>query len=334
MKFNAKKHKAGLAVAGALIITFIVSAFMSDNNHYKTIYPRALKPGDKIAILAPSGPIKRELVDSAATTLRQIGYEPVVYPTIDGKNGYFSGTHDERFADLKAAFSDPEIRAILCARGGYGLAIILDSVATLPLEKDPKWVIGFSDISALHSLLASRNIASIHASMAKQLALGPNDPDNIALFEILKGDFPTYTFAPDSLNHLGHAEGRLLGGNLAVIQALVNTPYDIIQPNTILFIEDVSEPIYKIERMVYQLRMAGIIGKLKGLIIGQFTDYDPDDIHESMELMISKALADYPDLPVAFNIPVGHVDHNVPLVESSSATLDITPEAVTLSLKP
>ena len=296
------------------------------------IFPTALKPGDKIAILAPAGPIDSELVDKAAANIREFGFEPVIYPTSYGRNGHFSGTDAERLKDLEEAFSNPEIRAILCARGGYGVALILDELAKLPIENDPKWVIGFSDISALHSLMASHNIASIHASMAKQLAVGTQDPLNISLIEILRGNLPSYTFAPDSNNHLGHAEGRLLGGNLAVIQALINTPYDIIKPGTILFIEDVSEPIYKIERIIYQLRMAGIFNNLKGLIIGRFTEYEADKNNASMEEMIARALADYPSLPVAFNIPIGHVDENIPLVESANAVLDITAESVTLKL--
>lgn len=209
----------------------------------------------------------------------------------------------------------------------------LDSLGMLPLEKDPKWVIGFSDISALHALMASKGIASIHSSMAKQIALGPDSLDNATLFGILKGEMPTYTFEPDIHNHPGKAEGILLGGNLAVIADLIATPFDIIKPGTILFIEDVSEPIYKIERMIYQLRLMGIIPKLKGLIIGQFTEYNPDDNHVTMEDMLAEALAPYPELPVAFNAPIGHVDHNIPLVESSWATLNITPEKVTLTLE-
>lgn len=323
-----------LTSRAAALLAAVVALLMSSCSHKSSIvkYPAALRPGDKIAILAPAGPISREPVDSAAITLRAAGYEPVIYPHTFGKNGYFSGTHSERLSDLSAALTDPSVRAILCARGGYGAAILLDSLAMLPLTDDPKWIIGFSDISALHSLMASKNIASIHSSMAKQLALGLDDPDNAALLEILKGNFPSYIFEPDPRNHNGKAEGRLLGGNLAVIQALINTPYDIIRPGTILFIEDVSEPIYKIERIIYQLRMAGLFKNIKGLIIGQFTDYSPDANHESMEDMLADALADYPELPVAFNIPVGHVDHNVPLVESATAELSVTPEGVTLTL--
>jgi len=331
---NNSNHKWSSHVLLTFLFTLLtVNMPMHSANPSETIYPAPLKPGDKIAILAPAGPIKSAPVDSAAEVLRSIGYEPVIYPHTFGEFGHFSGTHDERFADLASAFADPDVRAILCARGGYGVVHNLDKLAALPLSQDPKWVIGFSDISALHALMASKGIASIHSSMAKQIALGPDDPDNATLFEILKGNFPTYTFEPCPYNHPGHAEGKLLGGNLAVIADLIATPFDIIQEGTILFIEDVSEPIYKIERILYQLRLKGILPQLKGLIIGQFTEYKPDDNHPTMEAMIAEALADYPYLPVAFNAPIGHVDHNVPVVESSNAILDITNDSVTLKLE-
>jgi len=323
-----------VAVIALILIFFVIKATaMPEQKASETIYPRALQPGDRIAILAPAGPIDSTIVDSAAAVLAQVGYEPVVYPHTYGKFGHFSGTHSERLADLRAALTDPSVRAILCARGGYGVVHNLDSLAMLPLRDDPKWIIGFSDISALHALMASHGIASIHASMAKQVMNGPDDELNSYLFDILGGKFPTYRFAPCEYNHPGHAEGRLLGGNLAVIADLIATPFDIIQPGTILFIEDVSEPIYKIERILYQLRLMGILPKLNGLIIGQFTDYKPDKVHESMEQMIAEALAPYPDLPVAFGAPIGHVDYNLPVVESAYATLDITDDGVTLTIE-
>lgn len=297
-----------------------------------TLFPRPLSPGDTIAILAPAGPIKNAPVDSAAAVLEKIGYVPVIYPHTFGEYGHFSGTHQERLEDLTAAFTDPSVRAILCARGGYGVAHNLDSLARLNLRKDPKWVIGFSDISALHALMASQGVASVHASMAKQIALGPDDPDNAALLGILTDSLPTYTFEPDPRNHPGTATAPLLGGNLAVIADLIATPYDIIRPGTILFIEDVSEPIYKIERILLQLKMMGVFDRIAGLVVGQFTEYNPDGNHESMEDMIAEILEPYPSLPVAFNVPVGHVDHNVPLVEGSMATLTVAPDSVTLSM--
>ena len=332
MKKSYSRLAASFGAVAFVLIASIVNFAAPSASAATTIYPPALKAGDTIAILAPAGPIKNAPVDSAAAVLDSLGYHAIIMPHTFGKNGHFSGTTDERFADLKAAFEDPSVRAILCARGGYGVVHNLDRLAQLPLQKDPKWVIGFSDISALHALMASKNIASIHASMAKQVALGPDNEDNAVLFNILKGEMPSYTFAPDSLNHIGQARGKLLGGNLAVIADLIATPFDLIEPNTILFIEDVSEPIYKIERILYQLRLMGVFDKINGLIIGQFTDYRPDDNHQTMEQMIADALAPYPNLPVAFNIPVGHVDHNVPLVESSEAVLNVTPEYVSLTM--
>ena len=295
------------------------------------IIPPPLEEGDKIAILAPAGSVKAESVEGAAAVIRQLGYEPVIYPTVHMRNGQFSGTHRQRFEDLKKAFADPEIRAILCARGGYGLVHNLDSLAALPIEDDPKWVIGFSDISALHALLASKGIASIHGSMARHISRGMGEKENVNLFDILRGKFPVYSLPADSRNHKGYAEGKLLGGNLAVIQALINTPYDVISPGTILFIEDVDEPIYKIERIMYQLRLSGILDKLDGLILGQFTGYKPDENHYSMEQMFAEVLADYPDLPVAFNVPIGHIRHNIPVIMSADACLEIRDSGVTLS---
>lgn len=321
-----------LIVIFSALVIFIVWLVMPHQKSEGIKYPEALRPGDKIAILSPAGPIARGPVDSAATVLRQQGYEVVIYPHTFGKNGHFSGTTEERFQDLKAALLDPEIRAILCARGGYGVVHNLDSLAALPLEDDPKWIIGFSDISALHALMASRGIASIHTSMAKQIALGADNKENKIFFDILQGKMPVYRWPASPYDHPGHAEGKLLGGNLAVIADLISTPFDIIQPGTILFIEDVSEPIYKIERILYQMRLNGSIGRLRGLIIGQFTDYKPDENDPTMEAMIARTLAPY-EIPVSFGAPIGHVDINIPLVESSYATLDVTVDGTTLTLE-
>jgi muramoyltetrapeptide carboxypeptidase len=328
MRFSRQQLIDG-AIIVAVLILIIVKLCMAHFN--SIIYPAPLKQGDKIAILAPAGLIQRGQVDSAATVLRQLGYVPVIYPHTFGEYGSYSGTIDERWADLKAAFTNPEIRAILCARGGYGVVHNLQRLNELPLRDDPKWVIGFSDISALHALMASHGIASIHSSMTKALAHGMSDPNNIRLLKILGGQMPMYKFAAHAYNHTGRAEGQLLGGNLAVLADLINTPYDIIKPGTILFIEDVSEPVYKIERIMYQLRFSGVLPNLKGLIIGQFTDYKPDENNRRIEDMIHELVADY-DFPIAFNVPVGHVDNNVPLVESSHAVLDVQADGVTLTL--
>ena len=268
--------------AVAAIVAATISSLCAMNLNTKATIPAPLRDGDRIAIVSPSGPVDSALVYAAADTLRGQGYRVDIFPSALGKCGQYAASDSARLADLSAALTDSTVRAILCSRGGYGAVHLLDSLSALPLERDPKWLIGFSDISALHALLASRGIASIHGNMCKHIALGPDDEDNATFLAMLRGYRPAYEFAPDSLNRCGQASGRLLGGNLAVIAELINTPYDVIQPGTILFIEDVEEPIYKIERIMYQLRLSGVLPRLGGLIVGQFTGYRPNDSYETM----------------------------------------------------
>ena len=255
------------------------------------ITPRPLHDGDKIAIVSPAGPVDSTLVYAAADTLRAQGFLVDIMPHAIGRVGQYAAADSDRLADLRAAFSDTTVRAILCSRGGYGAVHLLDSLSQLPLQRDPKWLIGFSDISALHALLASRGIESIHGNMCKHMALGPDDDDNAMMLAMLRGYRPVYNFEAYTLNRCGSARGRLLGGNLAVVAELISTPYDVIQPGAILYIEDVEEPIYKIERIMYQLRLSGVLPRLGGLIVGQFTGYKPNDSYETMERMIADMVA-------------------------------------------
>lgn len=288
------------------------------------IFPPALKKGDKIAICSPAGPIAAENVEGAAKVLRREGWEVVVMPHTLGKNGQYSGTDDERFDDLRTALLDPEIKAIVCSRGGYGVVHLMDRLERLPLAENPKWVVGFSDISALHAMLQSKGVASIHGSMTSHIKLGAGNEDNASLFGILRGERPAYTFPAHEYDRPGIATGTLLGGNLAVLAELINTPYDLLRPDTILFVEDIAEPIYKIERIFYQLRLSGVLANLRGLIVGQFTDYKPNENYADMESMIRDMTAPY-NYPIAFGAPTGHVFHNVPLIEGAKVTLKVNP---------
>lgn len=288
------------------------------------MYPVPLKKGDTVAIVSPASIIDPVLVEKAAATLTLLGYNVHIGKHALGASGSYSGTIEERLEDITAALLDPQVRAILCSRGGYGCVHLLDRLADLDLNADPKWLIGFSDVSALHALLASRGIVSIHGSMAKALALYPHSsPFNDMLLDMLGGDRPALTFDPHPYNHDGETTGRMLGGNLAVLQALISTPYDIFD-DAILFIEDVAEPIYKIERILYQLRLAGRLDSLRGLIIGQFTLYNPDknftDIYDMVSPLVSGLV-----IPVAFNAPIGHIPGNMPILHGAEATLTVTP---------
>lgn len=288
------------------------------------IFPAPLKEGDTIAICTPAGHVKSEKINGAREVLMEQGWKVRVMPHAYDQYGSYGGTRKNRLADMREALTDPEVRAVLCSRGGYGVVHILDDLDEIDLRDDPKWIIGFSDISAIHALCNRQGIASIHGSMAGHIMLGAGDVDNAALFDILRGGRPAYIFnSAPQFDRPGTAEGRLIGGNLAVLAHLMGTRYDVFQPETVLFIEDVAEPIYKVERMLYQLRMADVLPNLSGLVVGQFTDYGGDSSYQRMEHMIAEMVAPY-SYPVAFNAPIGHVSHNIPLIENAQVTLKVT----------
>lgn len=292
------------------------------------IIPPFLKSGDCIAIVSPSGWVKKSFVNDAVEVLGSTGFSVEVYPHTTGRNGTFSGTADERFYDLSGALTDPAVKAVLCSRGGYGAIHLLEKLQKLPLRENAKWIIGFSDITALHALMSSNGICSIHGPMTKHLAnFKGEDSDGRRLLEILKGDVTPITFNPHPLNSCGKVKAPLYGGNLAVMMGLLGTPWDIVRPGSILFIEDVSEPVYKVERMIYQLYLSGRLSGLKGLVVGQFTEYSEDINHESMESMISNIVGKY-NIPIAFNAPIGHVDHNVSVIEGVETILDVNDDCV------
>lgn len=295
------------------------------------MFPQSLSTGDTIAIVSPSSIIKPQNVYKALPVINDQGWQTEVGPHAFDRHGTYAGTDADRLADLTAALTDPAVKAILCSRGGYGAVHLLESLARLPLENNPKWIIGFSDISALHALMTSRGIASIHAPMTKHIAdYGADDPDTAALFSILRGESVRYELPPHPADRHGSADGMLVGGNLAVIAGLIGTPFDVLKPGRILFIEDVAEPIYKIERIFYQLQLSGVLASLAGLIVGKFTNYSGDDDNPSMEAMIERMVAPY-DYPVAFGAPIGHVRHNIPLICGAGATLTVTPAATRIT---
>lgn len=293
--------------------------------------PRPLRSGDRIAIVSPAGIIKPQIVYNCLPVLADRGWVPYVGENTFNRQGTYAGSDDERYSDLETAFLDPDTRAIICARGGYGAVHLLDRLDRLPLRDDPKWVVGYSDISALHALMTRKGIKSLHAPMTKHIAqFSGKDDDSRLLFKKLEGATPDVEVEAHPLNRPGRAEGLLAGGNLAVIAGLVSTPFDVIRPGTILFIEDIAEPIYKVERILYTLRLSGALGVLGGLIVGQFTDYAPDRNSPTMEAMISRMVEPF-GFPVAFGFPIGHVDHNIPMTCSSKVVLEVSSDKTLLS---
>lgn len=303
-------------------------------------FPSPLPPGGTVAIVSPATIVKEEFVEGAADFFRTRGYECIVMPSALGpSSGSFAAAHNARLNDLRDAVENPEVNAILCARGGYGCVhLIADSRLAASVADNPKWIVGFSDVSALHALWYSCGVASIHGPMAKHLSVeSPDDTCSGELLRIMtRQPEMDYSFPSSPFNRLGCATGELRGGNLAVLNGLAGTPFDLLSvasdEDVILFIEDISEKIYAVERMLMRLYLSGSLTHLKGLIIGQFTEYSPDRNFESMEAMIDALLTrcGITDIPVAFNFPVGHVSRNYPLIEGAMVRLEVTPASVIL----
>lgn len=309
----------------------------------KMIFPQPLKKGDKIAIISPASVVRPEYIDGAAEAIAARGFVPVVMPHAKGPaDGSYSASEHDRTADFALAWNDTAIRAVLCARGGYGCVSILPAIPGSMLRANAKWLIGFSDVSALHAMLQSCGVASVHGPMARHLTEEPaDDPSTEALFPILTGtDTVTWSTPASSLDFHGEAQGRLRGGNLAVLNGLAGSRFDILRvdpadEDVILFMEDIAEPIYKVERVLWRLRLNGTLNRVAGLVFGAFTDYRPDRNFASMEEMIRHRILDWglEGIPVAFNYPVGHQRANLPLIEGALARLSVTPAGVTLEMQ-
>ena len=285
------------------------------------ITPRFLKQNDKVVILSPSGKIEAQWVEGLKEVLESYGLLVSVAEHALCENGRFAGTDEERIKDLQEAIDDQDVRAIFCSRGGYGLARIIDKIDFSALESDAKWIVGFSDITVLHNALSRVGVASIHGIMAKHITLKAEGLEN--LMSMLFGTEVNYEISAHELNKIGEASGELVGGNLSVLYGLRGTPFDIYYRGKILFIEDLSERLYHIDRMIQNLRLGGVFEKISGLVVGQFTDIDEDNSFAGGAYgVIAEAVKDY-NIPVCFNFPAGHVENNQPLKMGANYKLEV-----------
>lgn len=297
------------------------------------IFPPTIQKGDKIAIIAPATTVKKEYVDGAVERLSSMGYTPIVMPhTLGPADGSYASTEHNRLSDFLESYQDDEIKAILCARGGYGVVQLIDKIEQAMLRKTPKWIIGYSDISAFHAMMNKAGIASLHAPMAKHLTEEPSEDYSIkSMIEILTNQSPiTYTMPTNFRSQNGISEGVLRGGNFAVLAGLIGSPYDLLSvredENVVLFVEDIAEAIYSTERMLWHLKHIGTLNRIKGLIIGQFTEYKPDKNWETTEEMLSYRLNQFGinNIPIAFDFPVGHVSRNYPMIEGATVQFEVS----------
>ncbi len=295
---------------------------------------RNLTEHGTICIVSPSGAIDEDIAHTAIAQIEKHGFNVKVAEHVFGhKTSVFSSTDPDRASDLVNAVTDPTVDAIICARGGYGAVRTLQLIDESLFRNCNKWIVGFSDITAIHSMLSKHNVPSVHGPMLKHIAVhGFESPDVQMTFSILQGNLPTIELPAHPFNRLGTAEGRVTGGNLSLISTLRSTPADIIPEGTILFIEDLSEYNYHIDRMMQNLRYSGVLDKIAGLIVGQFTNMKDgatpfgDDAYG----IINKICAKY-SFPIIFNFPAGHDSkENYPLIFGMGAKIEVNEKKVTI----
>lgn len=279
--------------------------------------PPFLQPGDTIALTCPAGYMPLEKADTCIRTLEEWGYKVKVGRLLGSSSStYFSGTDEERRAEWQGFMDDRQVKAILCARGGYGCSRIIDQLDFRKFSKHPKWIIGYSDVTVFHChLYANYGIASLHSPMASAFADGGADsPEVLSLRQALRGEKLKYPLEPHAFNRKGTAVGELVGGNLSLIAHLCGSASEIKTKGRILFLEDVGEYSYNIDRMLHQLKRAGKLDKLAGLIVGGFTDMKDTErpFGQTVEEIIRDVVAEY-DYPVCFGFPVSHSAANVAL---------------------
>ncbi|MCL1943142.1 MAG: LD-carboxypeptidase [Candidatus Azobacteroides sp.] len=295
--------------------------------------PPFLKPGDQVAIVSPSGKINPDYIAGEMKRLQDFGLIPVPGKYVSGTYGRYAGTDAERLFDLQEALDNPGIKAVFCSRGGYGCIHLADKLQWNKFRRHPKWMIGYSDITIIHSMVQHLGFTSLHAPMARHLTEMPEDDISVRyLRKILFGERIRYRHLSHDLNRNGKTTGVLRGGNLSVLYGLRGTRFDLIPGNTVLFLEDTGEKPYHVERMMYNLKLGGILEKLSGLIIGQFSDYEEDpEMPKPLFKTIADMVSEYA-YPVCFGFPVGHVTYNLPMICGGMHDFEVSEQGVDLKV--
>lgn len=299
-----------------------------------TIIPPYLQPGDTIGIVCPSGYMPAEKAQTCINTLKAWGFNVKTGNTLGGSSGtYFSGTDDERLYDLQQMLDDDMVRAVLCGRGGYGMGRIIERLDFRKFSKNPKWIIGYSDITVLLShIYANYRVAGLHSPMAAAFNDGGAESKYVlSLKNLLTGAKASYTCDPHPYNNHGKAEGVLVGGNLSLVAHLTGTSSHVKTKGKILFLEDVGEYTYNIDRMLWHLKRNGMLDDLKGLIIGGFTDMKDTERPFGKEVrdIIRELVAEYA-YPICFDFPVSHAAENYALKTGVRHRFTVRNDKVTL----
>ena len=313
-----------------------LSLFSQSIPNNKLIKPEYLKKGDTVAIVAPSGVLKNYngYMLKAKELLKSWELEVIIGENVFNDNGHFAGTDNQRSADFQLALDDKAIKAIWCARGGYGAMRVIDNLNFEKYKENPKWIIGYSDITAIHNDLHNNKSESIHGIMCKSLE--KIDVDNNESISLLKktlfGEKLSYTIEGNNYNIEGNSNGQLIGGNLTLLHCLLGSESSIDTDGKILFIEDLGEYLYHIDRMLISLKRAGYFDNCKGLIVGDFTDMrkNTTPFGRNLKELILDIVKEY-DFPVSFGFPAGHGEKNYPMILGREINLEVSKQQSTIN---
>ena len=294
------------------------------------IIPKTLKKGDKVSIISTARKITMQELIPSIKILKSWGLEVVFGENLFKENNQFSGTKKQRVEDLQNAINDNSISAILCARGGYGTVQIIDDINFSNLKKNPKWIIGYSDVTVLHSHLHNFGIATLHASMPIDFVKNTEESLNSLKNILFKGK-NTIEYNSQKINNIGNVNSEIVGGNLSILYSLIGSDSDINTNGKILFIEDLDEYLYHIDRMMINLKRNGKLENLAALIVGGMSDMNDNEISfgKSVIEIISECVAEY-NYPVCFNFPAGHLDDNRTIIFGQQSELIISEKTISL----
>jgi muramoyltetrapeptide carboxypeptidase len=296
------------------------------------ITPPLLKKGDTIGIVSTARKISKEELSNFLQMLKSWGLQFVLGKSIGAEHHQFAGSDALRAIDLQEMMDNPEVKAIWCARGGYGTVRLIDTLDFSKFKKSPKWIIGYSDVTVLHSHIHNFGIETLHANMAMEL-----DIKTIATRETIKdvlfgNNYEINTSEENLKNRTGTSQGQLVGGNLSLLYSLIGSPSQIKTDDKILFIEDLDEMLYHIDRMMQNLNRNGLLKNLKGLIVGGMSDMKDNTIPfgKTAEEIIMEVVADY-SYPVCYHFPAGHIMDNRALIFGRNVTFKVSNNSVKLT---
>lgn len=294
------------------------------------INPPYLKQGDTVAIIATARKISEEEIQPAVELIKQQGLHVLLGKNLFETENQFAGSDAHRAEDLQWALNHKDVKAIIIARGGYGTVRLMEHIDFSGFKKQPKWLVGYSDVTVLHSAIHQLGIATLHATMP--INFFKNTEATQSLFDALVGKTSTIETASNALNKKGSAKGVLVGGNLSLLYALSGTAYDIDTKDKILFIEDLDEYLYHLDRMMMQLKLSGKLKHLKGLVVGGMTDMRDNSVPfgKTAEEIILDATKEY-DYPICFNFPAGHIDKNIALPLGKQVELNVGGDLVSVN---